>query len=1051
MGGRVALLLVVASLVVPGSTAFATRVDLRPSHDGERIAVIRRGKVTYLTAKRIELVEKVSGGGYARYIRRARNGDLFVMGAGIEGRLLHSKDGGFTWETIAYEIDNLRFLSAFTILGDDTFLIAFMPSESNEIHVARSVDYGRSWWVHKPKFDLSPYTEAMAYNSGLIELADGTLLLTMDLRAGPNAVHDEHGDLLPLALKGSFPHVFRSTDGGDTWPEKSLITMYGGEAHLLELPGGKLLQCVRKQRWHRLPEDPLVPLEAKLQYGYRRQFNSEERSTENKESTNRVKNMFLSESVDGGRTWARERQVTSFLQCSGDMALLPDGTLVLEFLHRYPDDVANTGIRVKVSDDQGATWREETYILSQGNITDIDSGSCYPGTIAMENGTLISVCANWRDGRIRLEAVHWRPLSRDSSDDAHRSEPPKPFVNSLGMKMIGVAAEPFDAWTPSGTRYTRTMGSGQGADTPFAINRPMVPLRVATVADYYLSEFPVTNRMYRQFVEKTGYKNPHGKLVDFFWGSKRGSPWDLEEFAGDDLPVTAVNNVDAAKFCEWLSEKEGRRYRLPRWYEFEFADRAGTATRYWWGDRPDVRKMNYGRSLIGHPTPVGTYPPNPWGFYDMHGNVWQYCIDDAPTDSAGRGRWAGWGSAFNSPARATGADSWSNFAEGPNLMRLLSAGFRLACDEDQGVSRLGDLEAPTVVPADGDGAEFPALEVSVGESIDMGTIERNAAFFLITRDGTWVLNRKRSTDHGKTWQPCELLGEAFCQLRDGTIMAVAGDDSGGSMASFDDPFDGEGELTIQVSNDDWQTVKTHVAKVQIPLAEFFAAVRGFIELEDGRLLMTLYGRMNGDRIREDSPVGFELSIPWIKTRVILVESNDRGQSWRYVSTVSYNPHLGFEGQNENDIIRLPNGLLAVFMRTGIHGYVDSHGREHLDQPLLVTWSADEGRKWSEPERIHVEERLVTGIYPRALVTEQGVLAVLRNRPDGSVIFSPDGNGAFWSDEHIFYRRTGGQVVYADMQDMALLGPNTILVANVSRRDDAWHVDGIPITVKKKAQ
>lgn len=271
------------------------------------------------------------------------------------------------------------------------------------------------------------------------------------------------------------------------------------------------------------------------------------------------------------------------------------------------------------------------------------------------------------------------------------------------------------------------------------------------------------------------------------------------------------------------------------------------------------------------------------------------------------------------------------------------------------------------------------------------------------------------------------------------------------MASFDDPFDGEGELTIQVSNDDWQTVKTHVAKVEIPLAEFFAAVRGFIELDDGRLLMTLYGRMNGDRIREDSPVGFELSIPWIKTRVILVESNDRGQSWRYVSTVSYNPHLGFEGQNENDIIRLPNGLLAVFMRTGIHGYVDSHGREHLDQPLLVTWSADEGRKWSEPERIHVEERLVTGIYPRALVTEQGVLAVLRNRPDGSVIFSPDGNGAFWSDEHIFYRRTGGQVVYADMQDMALLGPNTILVANVSRRDDAWHVDGIPITVKKKAQ
>ena len=379
-------------------------------------------------------------------------------------------------------------------------------------------------------------------------------------------------------------------------------------------------------------------------------------------------------------------------------------------------------------------------------------------------------------------------------------------------------------------------------------------------------------------------------------------------------------------------------------------------------------------------------------------------------------------------------------------MRLLSAGLRLACDEDQGVSQPGDLAKPTILPAGGKGPEFPELEVSVGESIDMGTIERNAAFFLITRGGTWVLNNKRSVDQGKTWQSCELLGESFCQLRDGTVVAIAGGDSGGAAATFEDAFDGEGTLTVQVSDDDWQTVKRLDASVHIPLAEFFAAVRGLIELEDGRLLLTLYGRMDGDRIREDSPVGFELDNPWIKTRVVLIESKDRGQSWRYVSTVSYNPHLGFEGQNESDLIRLPNGLLAVFMRTGIHGYVDPHGREHLDQPLLVTWSADDGRNWSEPERIYVGDRLIPGIYPRALLTEQGVLAVLRNRPDGSVVFSPDGNGAFWSDEHVYYRR-GEDIPYADMQDMALMGPNTILVANVSRRDDAWHVEGVPITVK----
>ena len=76
-------------------------------------------------------------------------------------------------------------------------------------------------------------------------------------------------------------------------------------------------------------------------------------------------------------------------------------------------------------------------------------------------------------------------------------------------------------------------------------------------------------------------------------------------------------------------------------------------------------------------------------------------------------------------------------------------------------------------------------------------------------------------------------------------------------------------------------------------------------------------------------------------------------------------------------------------------------------PLLVAWSADKGANWSEPERIHVGDRLIAGIYPRALRTQGNVLAVLRCRPDGSVIFSPDGNGAFWSDEHVYYRPGDG--------------------------------------------
>ena len=136
------------------------------------------------------------------------------------------------------------------------------------------------------------------------------------------------------------------------------------------------------------------------------------------------------------------------------------------------------------------------------------------------------------------------------------------------------------------------------------------------------------------------------------------------------------------------------------------------------------------------------------------------------------------------------------------------------------------------------------------------------------------------------------------------------------------------------------------------------------------------------------------------------------------------------------------------MRTGIHGYRDLHGRENLDQPLLRAWSADQGRTWSTPQRIYVKDKLITGIYPRALLTEEGVLAVLRTRPDHSVIFSPDGEGAIWSDEVIYFARGKGAENPA-MQDMQLIGPNTILVTDLIRTSGGCRVEGVPITVRKK--
>lgn len=155
---------------------------------------------------------------------------------------------------------------------------------------------------------------------------------------------------------------------------------------------------------------------------------------------------------------------------------------------------------------------------------------------------------------------------------------------------------------------------------------------------FAISTTPITVAQYETFVNQTGYQTDAElqKLCiavdNAEVAPQPGSNWRNPGFKqSTQSPVVCVSQNDARAYTEWLSQQTGFHYRLPSENEWEAAARAGSKTAYWWGEHFGTGNANTGWG--GTPwsnkstSPVGAFTPNPLGFYDVVGNVWQWTTD----------------------------------------------------------------------------------------------------------------------------------------------------------------------------------------------------------------------------------------------------------------------------------------------------------------------------------------------------------------------------------------------------------------------------------------
>lgn len=272
-----------------------------------------------------------------------------------------------------------------------------------------------------------------------------------------------------------------------------------------------------------------------------------------------------------------------------------------------------------------------------GKIRDLGTLTPTLGCLLLWTGFLAIALRDREGERDCCRAVLGHSRAAESIAALEEIGEPMPLeVNGIGMQLVFIPAGSFMMGSLSSDPY----------HAPDERRR-----RVRIDSPFYLGAHEVTVGQFAQFARETGYRTEAER-------SERGAfgwvPWNYvpEQGGGfswrnpgfsqtSEHPVTCVTWNDALHFCDWLTRRERRGYRLPTEAEWEYACRAGSGEPFsvpeiascWpegnlatspctlgdWVDRP--------RDGFRFTAPVGHYAPNAWGLYDMHGNVCEWCAD----------------------------------------------------------------------------------------------------------------------------------------------------------------------------------------------------------------------------------------------------------------------------------------------------------------------------------------------------------------------------------------------------------------------------------------